>query len=157
MKHCPCGSQLNYSFCCELYIENKHIPPSPEALMRSRYTAYTLSNISYIKKTMKGKPLINFNDAEALEWAKNTSWIDLNIISTKQGDLSKIFVEFVARFIQVDILRSLHEISEFRFYDGMWFYTDGVLDQKQINKKIGRNIPCPCGSMRKFKNCHEKK
>ncbi len=24
---------------------------------------------------------------------------------------------------------------------------------KELNEKLGRNDPCPCGSIRKFKNC----
>lgn len=81
MNDCPCGSKISYSSCCGLYHSAKAIAPTPEALMRSRYTAYTQANFDYIKATMRGKLL------------KNTT-------------------------------------------------------------PIARNAPCPCGSPRKFKNCH---
>jgi len=39
-------------------------------------------------------------------------------------------------------------------------YTDPTADVKQepvkVGPKIGRNDACPCGSGKKFKNCHGK-
>jgi preprotein translocase subunit SecA len=29
-----------------------------------------------------------------------------------------------------------------------------VKTQKKTDKKVGRNDPCPCGSGKKYKNCH---
>ena len=40
MKNCACLSGLPYSECCEPYITGAKNPPTAEALMRSRYTAY---------------------------------------------------------------------------------------------------------------------
>jgi preprotein translocase subunit SecA len=31
-----------------------------------------------------------------------------------------------------------------------------LTDSQQINKKVGRNDPCPCGSKKKYKHCHGK-
>ncbi|MBL4770156.1 MAG: hypothetical protein JKY61_03170 [Planctomycetes bacterium] len=39
---CPCGSQLAKSKCCVRYIQGFENAPTPEALMRSRYTAFTM-------------------------------------------------------------------------------------------------------------------
>ena len=43
-------------------------------------------------------------------------------------------------------------------------YETGVLDEARVLKvepvrttpKVGRNDPCPCGSGKKYKNCHGK-
>ena len=32
----------------------------------------------------------------------------------------------------------------------------GKLQPVQVDEKIGRNDPCPCGSGKKYKNCHGK-
>ena len=58
---CPCGSGKPLSACCGPYLEGKEDPPTPEALMRSRYTAYTQGNLDYIEKTMKGNTLITWD------------------------------------------------------------------------------------------------
>ena len=41
MKSCPCGSQKQYEQCCGPFLDGRAIAPTAEALMRSRYTAYT--------------------------------------------------------------------------------------------------------------------
>jgi SEC-C motif-containing protein len=156
MKQCPCGSNLSYSLCCDSYINGQDTPKTPEALMRSRYTAYTLADIDYIKKTMRGKSAIGFNEEEAKQWAQSVYWLELNLIKTipHATDASIGYVEFAAKYLDKNVIRIIHEISEFHHIDDIWFYTDG----KQIEhptQLIGRNTVCPCGSKRKFKNCHE--
>ena len=151
---CPCGSKLNYTVCCGRYIDGIKKPETAEELMRSRYTAYTLANTSYIKKTMRGKPALGFNEAEAEIWAKQVTWLNLEVIKAYTENESKSFVEFVASFIDNKKLQAIHEISEFAQEDGSWFYIDGVNPKKTQKKTLARNAPCPCGSEKKFKNCH---
>ncbi len=126
MAKCPCCSKLDYESCCGLYHTGNQTPQTPEALMRSRYSAYALANIDYIQKTMQGKPLENFNEMDARSWAKRVKWLKLNIINTKNTSSEQGYVEFVASFIEHGQHRSFHEISEFRLIDGRWFYVDGV-------------------------------
>lgn len=127
--------------------------------MRSRYTAYTKGQIDYIKNTMRGKALIGFNELEAEQWAKRVAWIGLEVINSNLSGPDKGFVEFAARFSEQNQVKTIHEISEFHREDGQWFYVDGVHKQglnKTSKPKIARNEPCPCGSGKKFKNCHAK-
>ncbi|WP_131781389.1 YchJ family protein [Legionella gresilensis] len=153
---CPCGSQQPYLDCCGLYIEQGQAAPTPEKLMRSRYTAYTEANIAYIRATMSGKPLINFDDVEAENWAKRVKWLGLEIINTypevKQDDCK--FVEFIASYELDGKTQSIHEKSEFRKFNNQWFYTDSLKPNKLRKANISRNKPCPCGSNKKYKNCH---
>ena len=153
MKQCPCGSTLDYLVCCNPYLENKAIPETPETLMRSRYTAYTLGNIEYIKKTMHGKPLVNFNEQEAMRWSQSVYWLSLMVIRSWQENEDTGFVEFIAGYLDNGTVKTMHETSVFMKINHSWFYTDG----KHIpvpTKSVSRNAPCPCGSNRKFKNCH---
>ena len=80
MSLCPCGSEKPYEQCCEVFIEKKQIPHTPEQLMRSRYTAYSLAKIDYIKNTMKGKILIGFDETEARSWSQSVTWVGLKVI-----------------------------------------------------------------------------
>lgn len=153
MPFCPCGSKFNYPDCCGAYIEGGKIAPTPESLMRSRYTAYSLAKTDYIKRTMRGKPLIGFNEDEAKQWAEKIRWLGLSIVDTSIKSPTIGYVEFIARFMEGDKLKALHEKSEFFAENGVWYYVDGV-QQPAKNVAVARNAPCPCGSKKKFKNCH---
>lgn len=146
---CPCHSRRDYSDCCGLYLSNQDIPKTPEALMRSRYTAYSQANILYIQKTMRGQALANFNAEEAQQWARQVQWLDLKIISAPAVAIDDHigFVEFIAAFMERNQRHIIHERSEFHRLDGRWYYTTGY------TPKISRNEACPCGSGKKFKRC----
>ena len=137
-----------------MYLVGKAIPKTPEALMRSRYTAYSTANIDYIKKTMQGKPLVGFNEAEAKRWAMSVQWMGLTVIETHQDDVDENtgFVEFIVRYLDKGGIKTIHEISRFQYINGCWFYVDGEQPTKPSYKQTSRNALCPCGSQKKFKN-----
>ncbi len=153
---CPCCSELNYEQCCKPFIDGQSVPETPEQLMRSRYTAYSQRQISYIKKTMHGKPLVNFNEQEAEQWAKSVYWLGLKVINASLENENTGFVEFVASFLEKNQIKAISELSEFHKKNEHWFYVDGINIEKNKKQtiKISRNSPCPCGSGKKFKNCH---
>ncbi|MGQ3891368.1 YchJ family protein [Legionella sp. CNM-4043-24] len=157
MTHCPCGSALTYQNCCGRFIDQLQAAGSPEQLMRSRYTAYSLTRMDYIKKTMRGRPLEGFDEDEAARWANRIIWLSLTILSTSMATGDKGYVEFKARYLENDRVHYLQEVSEFHREQDKWFYIDGELKPQEAEKKaISRNSPCPCGSQKKFKNCHGK-
>ncbi|HVE43976.1 MAG TPA: YchJ family metal-binding protein [Gammaproteobacteria bacterium] len=125
MQHCPCGSGKDYTNCCGVFISNQGIPSTPEALMRSRYTAYYQVNMDYIARTMKSPAADHFDAEDARKWAEKISWVGLDVIKTKSDSL-KGTVEFRAYYIINGKKNMLHEISEFIFEDGRWYYVDGT-------------------------------
>lgn len=126
MTQCPCGTGNTYELCCGVYIIGSATPNTPEALMRSRYTAYTLAEVDYILRTMKAPASNGFDLEGARAWAKNVTWIKLEVINASQAT-DRGSVEFVATFKDGKENLSLHEISEFHCIDGVWFYVDGVM------------------------------
>lgn len=129
MEFCPCGSNKTYSTCCSTFIEDGSLPPSPESLMRSRYTAYTKANIGYIIKTMRGKAAKGFDAQKAQQWAKKAKWLSLTIIKATpvaEND-KKGFVEFIAQYELDENQQSIHEVSEFHRYKDIWYYTNEVI------------------------------
>ncbi len=132
MSKCACGSRVDYDVCCGFYHGEGGTPKTPEALMRSRYSAYTMANIDYIKKTMRGKPLEKFDELDTKFWAKNVKWLKLKVINVDNSSLELGYVEFIASFIENGQHRTIHEISEFRLIDGRWFYVDGIYPDKSI-------------------------
>ena len=151
---CPCCSEKPYSQCCEPYILGEKIPPTAEALMRSRYVAFSQQNNQYIIDTWHKSTLPD--DPTPAE-DKHVSWIGLKIIRTEAGGPGddRGVVEFRARCRIKGNAGGLDECSEFVKEDGRWFYVNGssIQPEKNPNAKVGRNDPCPCGSGKKFKKC----
>ncbi|MFE4106924.1 YchJ family protein [Almyronema epifaneia] len=151
---CACSSGKAYAVCCEPYLLRQAEPPTAEALMRSRYTAYCRGKIDYLVATRHPRQR-RFDDRLTLSQSiKNTTWLGLTILETCQGqpaaDLD--YVEFVAIY-KGDEVGQLHEKSKFVKHQGRWFYWAGKLLPPLAPK---RNEPCWCGSGKKFKQCHGK-
>ncbi|CAG0939668.1 hypothetical protein GALLN_00715 [Gallionellaceae bacterium] len=124
LKQCPCGSQKEYAQCCGRYIEHGESAPTAEALMRSRYTAYTLEREDYLLATWHAstRPAV-LNLAEDTA----TKWIGLEVKRHEQHDADHAIVEFVARYKVDGRAHRLHEVSRFVREGGRWFYVDGVV------------------------------
>lgn len=155
---CPCCSGENYSECCGPLLDRTHIALTPERLMRSRYTAFVKQDIEYIKETMTGEVLEDFDEVDALDWAKNASWLGLEILDAPEvtDNAKKGFVEFIANYELNGEMQALHEYSHFRKSGDKWFYISGIIrsDEEPVRvEKVGRNEPCPCGSGKKYKKC----
>lgn len=158
MATCPCGSGRDYDDCCGPYIAGDLTPPTAEALMRSRYTAYTEHKTDYLLETLAPES----RDEEELEAAKdqNTAmkWQGLEIRSLGDGGEGDDTgtVEFIAKYKVGDQHGMHHERSNFRRHEGKWVCIGGELNPKpeqRVVQKVGRNDPCPCGSGKKFKKC----
>lgn len=161
---CPCGSNKNETECCLPIIKGSRKAASAEELMRSRYTAYTLNDISYLKRTLAPESQHDFDEASTLEWAKSSKWKGLEILSTSldKNDDKKAYVVFKAQYEIKGQNFVHHENSTFRFDKNLgWLFVDGEVQEnhknvetvKRDHEKIGRNDPCPCGSGKKYKKC----
>lgn len=120
---CPCGSELLYTACCEPWhaglASNLHAP-TPEALMRSRYSAYAVGLIDYLLATWH--PSTAPGELEL----SPVKWIDLEVRHTEASGEAGV-VEFVARCRVNGRAQRLHETSRFVRQDGRWFYIDGQM------------------------------
>ncbi|WP_018690643.1 YchJ family protein [Algicola sagamiensis] len=149
---CPCCSHQSFHVCCQPLIEKQQLATTPEALMRSRYSAYVLKNAAYIHATYAPEMREQHAEHEILDWAEQVAFVSLNVIESTYQSQQGI-VEFIAQYIWEDKLHTLHERSTFRKEGLHWFYVNGDLFPEQ-STKIQRNDPCPCGSQKKFKKCH---
>ncbi len=125
MQRCPCGTGKTYLDCCGIFISNQKLPSTPEELMRSRYTAYNQVNIDYIMHTMKSPAADNFDAKAVQESAKKIKWTGLEIVKTTY-DSTQGVVEFFAYYYIDNKKHVLHEISEFNFENGKWYYVNGT-------------------------------
>ncbi len=125
LEHCPCGSGKPCAACCARYIAGGEAAPTAEALMRSRYTAYTQQAEDYLLATWHAS-----TRPAALGLAEDvaTKWIGLEVKRHEQADAAHASVEFVARYKVNGRAHRLHEVSRFVREDGRWFYVDGEVD-----------------------------
>lgn len=123
---CPCGSTKPYITCCASYVEGNKPAPTAEALMRSRYTAYTMLREDYLLATWHSstRPATLGLAEEA-----PTKWLGLEVRRHQQQDDDHAIVEFVARYKVNGRAHRLHEVSRFVREGGLWFYVDGVINQ----------------------------
>lgn len=121
---CPCGSAKKYPLCCGRYIDGNETAVTAAALMRSRYTAYTLSNEKYLLKTWHASTRPELLD---LADEAHSKWLGLEVKRHEQQDDTHALVEFVARYKVGGRAHRLHEVSRFVREEGRWFYVDGEI------------------------------
>lgn len=159
MRPCPCLSQRSYEECCQPYLDGTSAPKTAEALMRSRYTAFTQGNMEYIGQTHDPKTRKDLDLDANQKWADESEWLGLKILSTKAGKEDDVsgHVEFIASYRDTTAERQHHELATFRQEDGQWFFVGGHPPKQETYTreapKIGRNDPCFCGSEKKYKKC----
>ncbi|MBV8620354.1 MAG: hypothetical protein JOY84_15925 [Curvibacter sp.] len=132
---CPCGlpdprhRPLPYAACCGRWIEGESplAAPTPEALMRSRYTAFVLEKADYLLATWHPS-----TRPASIEFSPQTRWLGLAIRAARLTDEGRGEVEFVARYREGSgRAERLHERSRFvREADPVlgtarWYYLDG--------------------------------
>jgi len=138
---CPCGGPAIMR-CCGPFIAGAALPPSAEALMRSRYTAFVMQDEDYLRKTWhpSTRPSERIVDKD-----EKIQWLGLEIKSALRLRQRKEespeppdhdTVEFVARFRVNGRAQRLHEVSRFVREpetpggEPRWFYVDGSFPEK---------------------------
>jgi len=163
MNSCPCGSNLDYSKCCEQIIKGTRKAQTAEEVMRARYSAYANKEFAYLLTSLYPPTRSTYDEPGTIEWAKNTTWTNLKIIDKNNGSINdnEGQVEFIASYTENGVDKKHHELASFKKQNDIWYFVDGALPPvKQIirtTEKIGRNDPCPCGSGKKFKKCCREK
>lgn len=119
---CPCDSGKSYLLCCQNYIEQARQAPTAEALMRSRYTAFTQLNEGYLRYSWHPDTC-----PKNIHLNENTQWLGLKIKKVLAGSTNddEGQVEFVARSKHNGKASRLHENSRFTRVDNRWLYVDG--------------------------------
>jgi SEC-C motif-containing protein len=122
---CPCESGQAYGDCCGRWhagLADGVLAPTPEALIRSRYSAYVLGLLEYLLTTWH--PSTAPGDLEL----PPLKWLGLEVRHAQTtGDAG--VVEFVARYREGGRGVRLHEISRFVREDGRWLYIDGQMQE----------------------------
>ena len=129
MAACPCGNPADYLQCCGRYHAGAYYlqAPTPEALMRSRYSAYVLGLRDYLLDTWHPSTRPQQMD----RFDSGVKWLGLTVKRAWTTSEAEGFVEFVARNRPPGGGRAqrLEELSRFR-RDGTtgerWQYVDAA-------------------------------
>eukprot|EP00887_Chlorella_sp_A99_P005389 scaffold1.g5389.t1 len=138
---CPCGSGKAFKECCRRYHEGE-LPPTPEALMRARYSAYAKGNVAFVcetthpenplfhgSKNPDGTPSSTLAEdvrasCESISWDRLKTWFKVRGQEGQraQGAYTQTFVEH----------------SHFKREGGRWLYVNGEQDWKAGGDGSGR-------------------
>lgn len=130
---CPCGTGEIFGACCgrfhHAFAEGSGIAaPTPEALMRSRFTAFAAGNEPYLLATWHPS-----TRPASLELDPTLRWYRLDILATSGGVFDSTgTVEFAAHYRsqpgtpEDERVRGVQrEKSRFERVNGEWMYVDG--------------------------------
>lgn len=118
---CACGSARAYAACCGP-LHAGELAVDAEALMRSRYSAFTLGLSDYLLQSWhpSTRPATLIFEAEV-------KWLGLSIKAHQRTGADTATVSFVARWRQGGgSAQRQSEISRFVREQGHWFYLDAV-------------------------------
>lgn len=125
---CPCSSGKPYVKCCAVYHQGKE-PKTAVALMRSRFSAYAMNQVTYLIRTTHPRhPSLSKNPGlwkeEILRFSMNTRFERLEVLDSKEvGDRATVI--FIAHLRRGEEDVSFTEKSCFSRVDGRWLYVNG--------------------------------
>ncbi|MBM7462681.1 YchJ family protein [Microbacterium dextranolyticum] len=122
---CPCGGG-EYGSCCGPVLAGGPAA-SPEALMRSRFTAFALGDVGHLRASWHPATV-----PDALDLDDAVRWERLEILRADGGRNAdrRGTVEFRAhwRDVRTGERGVLSEISRFRRAGESWLYLDGAIE-----------------------------
>ena len=176
IQPCFCGSNRDFSSCCQPYINKEAPVQTAEQLMRSRFSAYALGDAQYIYDTYAKSSRAAQSVKDIDDWSQSCLWIALKIYPSANSvsNLNKAteqFVEFSAFYITDNTLCELREKSRFILEEStivhttanttantvtmnstldvplkQWRYIDGDIIAHSELANIKRNELCPCNN-----------
>jgi len=78
---CPCGSGNTLDSCCAPALEGKVWPVTAAALMRSRYTAYSLGRYDWLVESTHPDYRENLSAEKLAEQGLGVTWLRLEILN----------------------------------------------------------------------------
>lgn len=126
---CPCHSERKFKKCCRLVLEGEPAK-SPEALMRSRYSAYALGHVQHLMRSTHTHGPHWQTDTEAwraeLEaFCRDATFVGLEVLGS-QEDGDRGLVDFRATMEGPGGRAVMGERSLFLKVGGHWRYHSGV-------------------------------
>ncbi|GGK46619.1 YchJ family protein [Nocardia camponoti] len=122
-RPCPCRRGEPFDVCCGPILAATKPAATAEALMRSRYTAYVVGDVDYLRRSWHPDTL-----PADLSLDAEHHWLFLEVLKTERGGPfdDNGTVEFMAHYRQGTVRDRMHEVSTFVRVNGAWVYLDGT-------------------------------
>lgn len=120
---CPCMSGMAYDACCQPLLKRRKKADSAEALMRSRYTAYSVGDMLHVFRTWHSSTRPSLASLRQ-SVSTDTEWLALKVIDVEER-IDTAIVEFIATYQTDKGINQLKERSHFVLEKGKWFYVEG--------------------------------
>ena len=104
---CPCGG-ADYASCCGRFHRGEALPGDAQTLMRSRYSAYVLGEVEWLRQTWHPSTCPADLAADPA-----TRWLGLAVKSHAQADANHAAVGSSPATRSADAPGALHERSRF--------------------------------------------
>lgn len=133
---CPCTSGKMLDDCCGPYLAGTAEAPTPEALMRSRFTAFALKDPEYLWRTLADAHPDRQQSKDEVMYAlrrssREAKFRRLDVLDTAPADSGGVArVLFLATLFHKGIEASFVELSDFVHEHGGWRYRSGLLRAK---------------------------
>jgi SEC-C motif-containing protein len=114
-RDCPCHSGTRYRDCCGPFHAGIALPPTPEALMRSRYSAFARGLVPYLRLTLAttNPDSKDKNDPRPDDLTR-LKYLGLKILhASETSDGARGEVLFTARIYDRGSNQSFAELSQF--------------------------------------------
>jgi SEC-C motif-containing protein len=126
VKLCPCTSGRPYASCCRPLHAGEREAPTPEALVRARFSAFARADVAYLWRTLHSAHEDRVGSKEAALAALRAAarayrYMRLTILEAKGTQ-----VLFLASVFEKGQDRSFVELSEFAFDGAAWRYLSGI-------------------------------
>lgn len=118
-RPCPCGLPASYGDCCGALHQGRTAAATPEALMRSRYSAFAVGDTRYLLDTWHPS-----TRPASLDRDPATRWVRLEVLSATGGTAfhTEGTVDFRAHYLNGGTRGVLAEHSRFLRDGGAWRY-----------------------------------
>lgn len=121
---CPCSPDKLLAQCCGPYHQGVKAPDAP-SLMRSRYSAFALGLVDYIRATTHPAQQDSLDMADITAWSQTSQWLGLQIHHHQplRTQPPQHLVDFTAHWQDAAGQRHQHqEQSIFVRIKGRWYF-----------------------------------
>ncbi|GLW98506.1 YchJ family metal-binding protein [Microtetraspora sp. NBRC 16547] len=120
---CPCGTAAPYRDCCGRLHRGEAAATTAEALMRSRFSAFSVGDADYLLRTWHPS-----TRPERVDLDGGPRWVRLEILETTGGSAfhAEGTVRFRAHYRDHGTPGEMEEHSHFVRHAGAWTYTGTI-------------------------------
>jgi SEC-C motif-containing protein len=124
-KPCPCTSGRPYAACCRPLHRGEREADTPEALMRSRFAAFSLGDAEYLWRTLHPEHEDRTSDSDQVLAAIKAAARSLRFVRLTILEATGDQVTFRAAVFEKGHDRSFTERSTFARDEAGWRYLSG--------------------------------